>query len=28
VMAGDRRGFWEENGYSSTAYPWRNDRYG
>jgi DMSO/TMAO reductase YedYZ molybdopterin-dependent catalytic subunit len=28
VMAGDRRGFWEENGYSTTAYPWRNDRYG
>jgi len=27
VLAGDRRGFWEENGYSSTAYPWRNDRY-
>jgi DMSO/TMAO reductase YedYZ molybdopterin-dependent catalytic subunit len=20
-------GFWEERGYSSTAYPWRNDRY-
>jgi DMSO/TMAO reductase YedYZ molybdopterin-dependent catalytic subunit len=28
VMAGDRRGFWEENGYSNTALPWRNDRYG
>lgn len=23
----DRRGFWEENGYSNTAHPWRNDRY-
>jgi DMSO/TMAO reductase YedYZ molybdopterin-dependent catalytic subunit len=21
------RGFWEERGYSNTAYPWRNDRY-
>ena len=21
------RGFWEEKGYSNTAYPWRNDRY-
>jgi hypothetical protein len=20
-------GFWEMNGYSSTAHPWRNDRY-
>jgi DMSO/TMAO reductase YedYZ molybdopterin-dependent catalytic subunit len=20
-------GFWEKNGYSNTAYPWRNDRY-
>jgi len=27
VMAGDRRGFWEANGYSNTAHPWRNDRY-
>ena len=23
----DRRGFWERNGYSNTAHPWRNDRY-
>lgn len=23
----NRRGFWEERGYSNTAYPWRNDRY-
>lgn len=22
-----RLGFWEERGYSNTAYPWRNDRY-
>lgn len=24
----DRKGFWEERGYSNTAYPWREDRYG
>ena len=23
----DRPGFWECNGYSNTAHPWRNDRY-
>lgn len=23
----DRKGFWEERGYSNTALPWRNDRY-
>jgi len=23
----DQQGFWEERGYSNTAYPWRNDRY-
>jgi len=23
----NRLGFWEERGYSNTAYPWRNDRY-
>jgi DMSO/TMAO reductase YedYZ molybdopterin-dependent catalytic subunit len=28
VMLGDRPGFWEERGYSDTALPWRNDRYG
>jgi len=28
VLAGDRAGYWEENGYSMTAHPWRNDRYG
>lgn len=27
LMAGDHPGFWEERGYSMTAYPWRNDRY-
>jgi len=27
VMVGDRLGFWEQRGYSATAYPWRNDRY-
>lgn len=26
-MNENRLGFWEERGYSSTAYPWRNDRY-
>jgi DMSO/TMAO reductase YedYZ molybdopterin-dependent catalytic subunit len=23
----DKLGLWEENGYSNTAHPWRNDRY-
>jgi DMSO/TMAO reductase YedYZ molybdopterin-dependent catalytic subunit len=23
----NKRGFWEQRGYSNTAYPWRNDRY-
>jgi len=27
VLTRDRLGFWEERGYSNTAYPWRNDRY-
>jgi DMSO/TMAO reductase YedYZ molybdopterin-dependent catalytic subunit len=27
-LIGDRKGFWEMRGYSDTAYPWRNDRYG
>jgi DMSO/TMAO reductase YedYZ molybdopterin-dependent catalytic subunit len=27
VLEDDRLGFWEERGYSNTAYPWRNDRY-
>lgn len=27
VLEGDRPGFWEERGYSMTAYPWREDRY-
>ena len=26
-LIANRLGFWERNGYSSTAYPWRNDRY-
>ncbi|KAA2243630.1 sulfite oxidase-like oxidoreductase [Chitinophaga agrisoli] len=26
-LEGNRLGFWEERGYSNTAYPWRNDRY-
>ena len=26
-MEENRLGFWEQRGYSSTAYPWRNDRY-
>lgn len=26
-LTGNRLGFWEERGYSNTAYPWRNDRY-
>jgi len=28
VLTEDRRGFWEERGYSNTAHPWRDDRYG
>jgi DMSO/TMAO reductase YedYZ molybdopterin-dependent catalytic subunit len=27
LMTRDRRGFWEERGYSNSAHPWRNDRY-
>lgn len=27
LMVGDRPGFWEQRGYSMTAYPWRDDRY-
>lgn len=26
-LVGNRLGFWEQNGYSNTALPWRNDRY-
>ncbi|HEU5167499.1 MAG TPA: sulfite oxidase-like oxidoreductase [Chitinophagaceae bacterium] len=26
-LKGNKLGFWEERGYSNTAYPWRNDRY-
>jgi DMSO/TMAO reductase YedYZ molybdopterin-dependent catalytic subunit len=28
LMTKDRPGFWEQRGYSMTAHPWRNDRYG
>jgi DMSO/TMAO reductase YedYZ molybdopterin-dependent catalytic subunit len=28
LMTKDKHGFWEERGYSDTALPWRNDRYG
>lgn len=27
LLVEDRLGFWETRGYSSTAHPWRNDRY-
>ncbi|MEZ4381237.1 MAG: molybdopterin-dependent oxidoreductase [Nannocystaceae bacterium] len=27
LLRENRRGFWERNGYSNTAHPWRNDRY-
>lgn len=26
-LSKNQKGFWEERGYSNTAYPWRNDRY-
>jgi DMSO/TMAO reductase YedYZ molybdopterin-dependent catalytic subunit len=26
-MENDKRGFWEERGYSNSAIPWLNDRY-
>jgi DMSO/TMAO reductase YedYZ molybdopterin-dependent catalytic subunit len=26
-LSKNKPGFWEERGYSDTAYPWRNDRY-
>jgi DMSO/TMAO reductase YedYZ molybdopterin-dependent catalytic subunit len=28
VLTANRPGFWEERGYSMTALPWREDRYG
>lgn len=28
VLTADAPGFWEQRGYSMTAYPWRDDRYG
>ena len=27
LLTDDRLGFWEERGYSNSAYPWREDRY-
>lgn len=27
LLREDCLGFWERNGYSNTAHPWRNDRY-
>lgn len=27
VLTADKLGFWERNGYSNSAHPWRNDRY-
>jgi DMSO/TMAO reductase YedYZ molybdopterin-dependent catalytic subunit len=27
VLERDHPGFWEQRGYSNTAYPWRKDRY-
>jgi DMSO/TMAO reductase YedYZ molybdopterin-dependent catalytic subunit len=27
VLTANEKGFWERNGYSDTAHPWRNDRY-
>lgn len=27
VLTQEKLGFWEQNGYSSTAHPWRDDRY-
>lgn len=27
LLRDDSLGFWERNGYSNTAHPWRNDRY-
>ncbi|MET0409992.1 MAG: molybdopterin-dependent oxidoreductase [Polyangiaceae bacterium] len=28
LMVGDRPGYWEQRGYSMSAHPWHNDRYG
>ncbi len=28
ILTADAPGFWEQRGYSMTAYPWRDDRYG
>ncbi len=28
LLEKNQRGFWEDRGYSDTAHPWRDDRYG
>lgn len=28
ILIGDKKGFWEQRGYSDTGHPWRDDRYG
>lgn len=28
LLVGDRPGYWEQRGYSMSAHPWHNDRYG
>lgn len=28
ILTTDQAGFWEQRGYSMTAWPWRDDRYG
>ncbi|HEV8248047.1 MAG TPA: molybdopterin-dependent oxidoreductase, partial [Polyangiaceae bacterium] len=28
LLTEDHPGFWELRGYSMTAYPWKDDRYG
>lgn len=28
ILTADAPGFWEQRGYSMTAWPWRDDRYG
>lgn len=27
ILTADQHGYWEDRGYSNTAYPWRDDRY-
>jgi hypothetical protein len=26
-LTGEQLGFWEQNGYANSAYPWREERY-